>query len=400
MDAGDCFSMELKKSLASVLVDFDKKQSCIFICKARYDAYSNMRMRRWDFALKLVRITQKIASNTLHLSFLVLMLDKDNHLGKYSNYKAQRKSEVIMSSYYIGNFIKDTRNRKGYTQEQLCLGICTPASLSRIENGAQMPGKNTLDGLLQRLGIEDRMFAVFESKEEMQICEMLDELTRNIAHREYGKLEEHTRKLQELIGEGQGLQQQYLVFAKAILAEKQGASDEAVMELLMQAIGMTLPEFDGVTPLEMNLLTFNEITIINNIAVMHAKKERFEQALTLGFWLKYYIADKVIDGSEKRTKYPMILYNLSNWLGKTGKHKEALQEAEEGVSFCIEHGCLHALPVLIFNKGCALAELGQKDEAKRFFRQAAVFFDVTKQESRVKKTAELCKEHYQIEIES
>lgn len=398
MDAGDCFSMELKKSLASVLVDFDKKQSCIFICKARYDAYSNMRMRRWDFALKLVRITQKIASNTLHLSFLVLMLDKDNHLGKYSNYKAQRKSEVIMSSYYIGNFIKDTRNGKGYTQEQLCLGICTPASLSRIENGAQMPGKNTLDGLLQRLGIEDRMFTVFESKEEMQICEMLDEVMGNIAHYEYDKLEEHTKELEELIGEGQGLQWQYLAFAKAILEERHGAPDEAVMDMFMQAIGMTLPEFDGVTPLEMNLLTFNEIAIINSIAVMHAKMGRFEQALTLGFWLKHYMAEKVIDGSEKRSKYLMILYNLSNWLGKIGKYKEALGEAEEGIAFCIKYGCLTLFPVLMFNKGCALAELGEKERAEKVFRRAAVLFEVTDQEERVTRTAELCKEHYQIEL--
>lgn len=306
--------------------------------------------------------------------------------------------ERDMPSYYIGDFIKDTRIRKGYTQEQLCLGICTPASLSRIENGAQMPGKAILDCLLQRLGVEDRLFDVFESKKEMQTYRMLDTVVHDIAYRQYDKLEEHIGELEELIGDGCEPQHQYLAFAKGVLAEKQGAPDEKVMEMYMQAIRMTLPEFDGVTPLETNLLTFNEITVINSIAIMHAKKERFEQAITLGGWLKLYMAEKVIDESEKRTKYPMILYNLSNWFGRMGKPRESLQEAQEGIDFCVEYGCLQTLPVLIFNKGCALAELGQKEEAKRFFQQSVVLFDVTKQEARVKKAAELCKEHYQIEI--
>lgn len=45
-----------------------------------------------------------------------------------------------MSNYLIGDYIRDTRLRRGYTQEQLSFGICTTASLSRIETGAQAPG--------------------------------------------------------------------------------------------------------------------------------------------------------------------------------------------------------------------------------------------------------------------
>lgn len=303
-----------------------------------------------------------------------------------------------MPSYYIGDFIKDTRIRKGYTQEQLCLGICTPASLSRIENGAQMPGKAILDCLLQRLGVEDKLFDVFESKKEMQTCRMLNTVMHDIAHHQFDKLEEHTRDLEELIGDGCEPQHQYLAFAKGVLAEKQGAPDEKVVEMYMQAIRMTLPEFDGVTPLETNLLTFNEITIINSIAIMHAKKGQFEQAITLGGWLKLYMAEKVIDESEKQTKYPMILYNLSNWFGRSGKPRESLQEAQEGIDFCVEHNNLNLLPVLHFNKGCALAELGDKEQAKKIFQQATVLFEVTNQKERVKRTAELCKEHYGIEL--
>lgn len=303
-----------------------------------------------------------------------------------------------MPSYYIGDFIRETRLRRGYTQEQLSFGICTPASLSRIETGAQTPGIHILDSLLQRLGIENEIFDVFESKKEMEICELLDEVTRNIADRDGDSLKIHTKMLEETIGEGNHLQRQYLIFAKGVLKKMNGASSEEVMEMFMQAIRMTLPDFDGVTPPEENLLTFHEISIINNIAILHAKEGRMDQALALGFWLKSYMERRLIDGKEKRKKYPMILYNLTNWLGKSGRDAEVLQVAEEGIDFCIRQGTLFLLPMLIFNKGCALATLGEREQAKRFFQQATVIFEATKQEQRAKETVALCKEHYNIEI--
>ena len=39
-----------------------------------------------------------------------------------------------MAVYVVGDFLRETRLRKGYTQEEVSYGICTPASLSRIEN--------------------------------------------------------------------------------------------------------------------------------------------------------------------------------------------------------------------------------------------------------------------------
>ena len=50
-----------------------------------------------------------------------------------------------MAVYVVGDFLRETRLRKGYTQEEVSYGICTPASLSRIENGAQKPGRLILD---------------------------------------------------------------------------------------------------------------------------------------------------------------------------------------------------------------------------------------------------------------
>lgn len=63
-------------------------------------------------------------------------------------------------------------------------------------------------------------------------------------------------------------------------------------------------------------------------------------AIHLDMWLKEYMENKIVDGKMKTAKYPMILYNLSCWLGVENCHAEALKMAEQGINFCIEYGNL------------------------------------------------------------
>ena len=49
----------------------------------------------------------------------------------------------------------------GLTQEELCEGLCEPATLSRIENGRQAPSRSRANALLQRLGLpNDRYYVI------------------------------------------------------------------------------------------------------------------------------------------------------------------------------------------------------------------------------------------------
>lgn len=43
-----------------------------------------------------------------------------------------------MSNYTIGEVLREARERQKYSQEEVCYGICTPSTLSRIENGVQV----------------------------------------------------------------------------------------------------------------------------------------------------------------------------------------------------------------------------------------------------------------------
>ena len=99
-----------------------------------------------------------------------------------------------MATYVIGDYIREIRLRKGYTQEDVSFGICTSATLSRIENGAQTPGRYILDKLMERLGMENSVFNIFVSKEEMELYECVQEMVRNIADGNFEEFENIQRR--------------------------------------------------------------------------------------------------------------------------------------------------------------------------------------------------------------
>lgn len=303
-----------------------------------------------------------------------------------------------MAVYVVGDFLRETRLRKGYTQEEVSYGICTTASLSRIENGAQKPGRLILEKLFERLGTENNLFNSFVSKEEMELYLEIQTLIRNVTDGDLQRIEEQIDIVDKLTKNTSELERQSLFWAKGELATQKYGNDCEAMDCFMKAVQITLPDFDGKNPLRNHLLTFDEITIINSIAVRHGENGDLLTAIQLDMWLKEYMENKIIDGRMKTAKYPMILYNLSYWLGEENCHNEALKMAEQGVDFCVKYGNLPAFPILMFNQGAALAELERYDEAKKCFLQSITIFEAMKKPSQVQTAIDWCREHYKIEF--
>lgn len=295
--------------------------------------------------------------------------------------------------------MRETRIRKGYTQEEVSYGICTTASLSRIENGAQKPGRLILEKLFERLGTENNLFNSFVSREEMELYSAIQNLIRDITDEDVTKLKEHISLVENLATDASELEHQCLYFAKGELARQKDKDDKKAMEMYMKAIHITLPDFDGKSPLRNNLLTFDEIMIINSISILYSNDEKnIMNAIHLDMWLKEYMENKIVDGKMKTAKYPMILYNLSCWLGVENCHAEALKMAEQGINFCIEYGNLAFFPLLILNKGVALAELNQLDEAKQYLHQAVTVLSAVKRMDLVKIVTDWCGLQYHIDF--
>lgn len=127
-----------------------------------------------------------------------------------------------MKEFFIGEIIKRKRKELGLTQEQLCEGICEPSTISRIESGRQVPAKNKLDALLQRLGLPGERYYALMSKDEMEISNLKEKIIScNVFHNSIEGLQ-NLKKLEKLVAEDDHLLRQFILRSKIILGQLEG----------------------------------------------------------------------------------------------------------------------------------------------------------------------------------
>ena len=290
-----------------------------------------------------------------------------------------------MANYTIGEMILQTRESLGYSQEELCYGICSTSSLSRIENGTQVPGRRVFDALMQRMGISVSIYSSFVSRREMEIYRLIQVLAWKMENHDWEETDRLIARLEEMTKGTGGLERQYLLFAKACRKKREGAEPEEVLLALLAAIHLTMPDYTEQTSIKNRLLTFDEITVLNSIAVLYDEMGRHEESLRLLYELKRYLEEHVMDESEKAKKYPMILNNIAWRIGDgLGNHWEAYRISSIGIRYCIRHNKLAALPYLILNKAAAAYEMGHKKESGLLYHQALTLLQICEKEAEEK----------------
>lgn len=90
-----------------------------------------------------------------------------------------------MAIYSMGEVIRRLRKEKGYTQEELSEGICTPGGLSRIENGLREPSHAKFVALMQRMGQYEDSYDLFVGEEYYEISELQKEISNKIMHHDF-----------------------------------------------------------------------------------------------------------------------------------------------------------------------------------------------------------------------
>jgi len=289
-----------------------------------------------------------------------------------------------MSTYNVGNLIKRLRKQKGLTQEELAHPLIDRATLSRIESGRAMPGKKTLEALLEKLGFKPNNIADFFLDGEMtEIQKVHNELDGYLVLRQVdtsapliatvdtliSKLESNKRYMQN------ELNQQFVLISKAMNAINKHTDSSIVREILMNAIRITIPEFDEKN-IEDYHLSKQDMKVINMLAMLYQDEGKHEKAIEIFYNIKRYLENHCIDNVEMGLSYPVTIYNLALQMYYISKNDEAIELCDIGSKVCRDTRSLFHLPLLTFVKACCLQEMGDKKESERLVRQAYHAFDM------------------------
>ena len=304
-----------------------------------------------------------------------------------------------MAVYEIGNYIHDMRVERGYSQEELCFGICSVGNLSKIENGIRMSNRKTVEAFIQRLGCRD-VFLQYSSREEMQQTELCSQIVQKITNYEREGLAELVDRFEHTIAEEDILNSQYCRFTRIILKQMEEKNWAQGLKELEETLKMTKPDGIGLKEVLKGLLTYNEILILISIARNYRKLGQKEEAIEILQGVKHYMDTHIMDRTEKVQKYLLVLFQLSRLYLDKQQYEKTVEVCDQGIAMSKENNRFWLFPRLFINKGLALLGLNENVQAKEALQRGYCAFYVLGNEKQCQRLKTFLQENWDIELKS
>ena len=285
-----------------------------------------------------------------------------------------------MKEMFLGEYIKQERLKQKITQEQLCEGICDPITVSRMENGKQMPSYNRIRAFLQRLGLPDKRFFALLSKNEQEIKTLQDEIRADSIRFERAALEDRPHiqaaglqkleQLEKLAEPDDRIIRQYIMSERATLGKPDGPySPEERLNLLLEALRITVPNLD-LEEINLGLYSMEETTLLNKVAVAYVQMGQEKKAIDIYRQLLKYVQKHYSEMSRYAGKLALIAHNYTRELFLVGRYDDAIEIAELGWKACTEYGHYQFLPGLLDLIGGCYFYKGEQEKCKEHYRCA------------------------------
>ena len=148
-----------------------------------------------------------------------------------------------ISDNKIGAAIQYFRESYGITQGKLCKGLCSVATLSRIEAGERDADSLLLETLLERLGRMPNQFELILTDFDYLIYVNREEIKNQIREKNVEKAEVLLLEYEHVAASKGNAHMQFIIYSKALMNELQGGEVDETINLLMEAISCTVPDF-------------------------------------------------------------------------------------------------------------------------------------------------------------
>lgn len=280
----------------------------------------------------------------------------------------------------IGDILRINREYLQLSQEEICHGICSVSNLSRIENNTQIPSRATYQKLMQRMGMPMEPYPIFTDERELEAYQLRRDINDCIITRRFDEAETLMQKM-ENISKLEPYYLQFIQYCRVLLRRDKGGEPSEIRDALQEVADSMVPGFKPKKILR-HALTKDELCMLNNLADAYYETGEEDYGIEILRAVKEYIEKKVVDDEGITNIYTMILFNLSNWLGKRGQYHDVIELCDIGIKRCIKYDRLYVFGDLIFNKGYALVMLGQKEEGGKYI-QESYYISRAKNDTRV-----------------
>jgi transcriptional regulator with XRE-family HTH domain len=240
----------------------------------------------------------------------------------------QRRTPI--SGKTPGAILAQLRHDANIKQSELCAGICTAATLNKIENGSLRGTVYQLEALMQRLGRDiDLYFNTVVSSVVFEEKQLRDKVWTLLAHNKYSEADILLQELKKRKDYKAGLGLQFVLICEANIYREKNNSDETYMALIKKGWYLTRKEtsFDEAVN---SRLSFYEIILLYLAAIYYYANGELTRGISLYEKLINNIKFLYKDETEIMRTYPALLCNLAIVKNKAGLYHESFIHVTEG----------------------------------------------------------------------
>ncbi len=303
-----------------------------------------------------------------------------------------------MGNNSLGEVIRTLRKKAGLSQEKLSEGICSPVSLSRIENGTQMPSSFILEALLNKLGTSTYQICDIYYKNEKQLAfeEEAEKVTKLIFEERITEAKNQLVLLEEN-AKANNLNMQYYMLLDASIKLHENENAHEIISILNKALALTKPLFNF-NDFRNTLLSIQEANILNIIVVAYYRLGETLKAIRLGEELMFALKKHKSGLNEYQIIQINLALNLAQCLEKEHRYKEAFEYAETAEELSIHSHEQSLLPEIEFVKAKAIHLLGNDEECIAICKAIVPYMELIRKTAFAKRVRDYIKNEFEIEI--
>ncbi len=281
-----------------------------------------------------------------------------------------------MQKNTLGETIRSLRKKAGLSQEELADGVCSAVSISRIENGSQMPSRIVLEGLLSKLGVGIYQICniFYMSENQRAFEERADLINTLISEEKWAEAKEQLSALAENAKESAANEQLTLLLDSSIRLHEQEPPDE-ILALLKKALALTKPGIDFFD-LRNTLLSIREVNILNALLVTLIRLDKIEEAIRLGEELTAALKKHESGLKEYQILKINLMFNLAQCMEMEGRYKEELKYIELAEDLSMDSAEQMLLPEIEFIKAKANHLLGNDDACAKILKAIIPYMEL------------------------
>lgn len=212
----------------------------------------------------------------------------------------------------FGNMLIKLRGEQNVKQEELCKGICTGATLSRLESGEREPDYLLFDALMTRLGKDSLKWEIILKEKDKKLLQKRNYMEYLFRIKDLETLENEVKKYKDYSDSNVKLHEQYLLFMEGNIALVKRQYNLAVdkfqksLDKTENKVDFYKMKIEGIySRIELRLLCLLGRAIVSVDDFTYQIKSKYLRQL------KNYIEDHCTDEWYRLQNYMLVLYSTA-----------------------------------------------------------------------------------------